>query len=370
MRENSFPSWAGNFTIGNVFSDPAGCGGQGSWATKAGNPTNWLEPLLQNIGINSLGEVTYGFEYFAPPKDKTPVCLPWAFDKEKEKTPIPADWGEDRLKEARFMQIRKDRPDHFNMTELALLSFAHRMDFDTIAAKKNNKVLKLVPFNSKVKYSAAVIELNKNPQNDGPMLRLLVKGAPEIVVTFCSSYSSNQEGKSLPLNDAKRGELSTAQDAMSATQKRVICLAHRDISLQKALNGKAATIEELSDEDLAAVLNSDLTVDAFVGIIDPLRPDVPASVRVAQNAGVKVRMVTGDNLKTASAIADKAGIFKTGDIAMEGPEFRKLTPSQLDEMLPRLTVLARSAPEDKYLLVTRLNGKNIPKDQAGKFIDE
>ena len=55
-------------------------------------------------------------------------------------------------------------------------------------------------------------------------------------------------------------------------------------------------------------------------------------------------MVTGDNLKTASAIADKAGIFKTGDIAMEGPEFRKLTPSQLDEMLPRLTVLAARRP--------------------------
>ena len=52
---------------------------------------------------------------------------------------------------------------------------------------------------------------------------------------------------------------------------------------------------------------------------------------------------------------------------MEGPEFRKLTPSQLDEMLPRLTVLARSAPEDKYLLVTRLNGKNIAKNQAGEL---
>ena len=117
--------------------------------------------------------------------------------------------------------------------------------------------------------------------------------------------------------------------------------------------------DALSDEALAALLTSSLTVDAFVGIIDPLRPDVPDSVKVAQHAGVKVRMVTGDNLKTASAIADKAGIFKTGDIAMEGPEFRKLTPSQLDEMLPRLTVLARSAPEDKYLLVTRLNGKNI-----------
>jgi magnesium-transporting ATPase (P-type) len=74
-------------------------------------------------------------------------------------------------------------------------------------------------------------------------------------------------------------------------------------------------------------------------------------------------MVTGDNLKTAVAIADKAGIFRTGDIAMEGPEFRKLTPSQLDDMLPRLTVLARSAPEDKFLLVTRLNGKNMPKSK-------
>ena len=137
-------------------------------------------------------------------------------------------------------------------------------------------------------------------------------------------------------------------------------------SIKKAVGG-AASVDALSDEALAALLTSSLTVDAFVGIIDPLRPDVPDSVKVAQHAGVKVRMVTGDNLKTASAIADKAGIFKTGDIAMEGPEFRKLTPSQLDEMLPRLTVLARSAPEDKYLLVTRLNGKNIAKNQAGEL---
>jgi hypothetical protein len=51
----------------------------------------------------------------------------------------------------------------------------------------------------------------------------------------------------------------------------------------------------------------------------------------------------------------------------QGPEFRKLTPSQLDDMLPRLTVLARSAPEDKFLLVTRLNGRNVPKDKVSDF---
>ena len=64
-------------------------GGGGSWQTKAGNPLGWLEPLLQNIGINSLGEVTYGFEYFAPPTDKRPVCLPWAFDAAKEGAGYP-----------------------------------------------------------------------------------------------------------------------------------------------------------------------------------------------------------------------------------------------------------------------------------------
>ena len=123
---------------------------------------------------------------------------------------------------------------------------------------------------------------------------------------------------------------------MSSGQKRVICLAHKDLALSSLVSEPDA----LTEEDMDALCAHDLVVDAFVGIIDPLRPDVPHSVAVAQKAGVKVRMVTGDNLKTASAIADKAGIFRTGDIAMEGPEFRKLTPAQLDEMLPRLTVPA------------------------------
>ena len=233
VREDAFAAWADKFTSDGVWSSPATKGGGGSWQTKAGNPLGWLEPLLQNIGINSLGEVTYGFEYFAPPTDKRPVCLPWAFDAAKEKAPMPAEWGEERQKEARFVQVRKDRPDHFNMTELALLTFAHKMDYDTIAAKQTAKVLKVVPFNSKVKYSAAVIELPSSNPQDGPMVRLLVKGAPEIVVKFCSHYSNSSKGEPRPLDEAKERELSSAQDDMSSTQKRVICLAHRDLPLSE-----------------------------------------------------------------------------------------------------------------------------------------
>ena len=193
----------------------------------------------------------------------------------------------------------------------------------------------------------------------GGKVRVLVKGAPEIVAKYCTHYATST-GSLAPLSDAKVQELADAQDAMANAQKRVICLAHKDVDASSLPAAPGA----MTDEDIDALCTSGLCVDAYVGIIDPLRPDVPASVSTAQAAGVKVRMVTGDNLKTAVAIADKAGIFKTGDIAMEGPEFRKLTPAQLDEMLPRLTVLARSAPEDKFLMVTRLNGKNMPKNKA------
>ena len=143
VREDGFEEFFAKFKDG--LSAPPG---QSTWK-KAAATDGWLEPLLQNIGINSSGEVTYGFTYFAPPRDKEPVSLPWLADKALQAKPMPPEWGEDRAKEARFVQVWKDRPDHFNMTELALLSFAHKLDYDTIDAKQKG-VLKVVPFNSKV----------------------------------------------------------------------------------------------------------------------------------------------------------------------------------------------------------------------------
>jgi len=99
-----------------------------------------------------------------------------------------------------------------------------------------------------------------------------------------------------------------------------------------------------------------LTVVGIVGIQDPLRPEVPDAVKACQRAGVVVRMVTGDNLVTAKNIAINCGIFKDDGsmIAMEGPVFRELSEDQLDEILPKLRVLARSSPLDKQILVNKL----------------
>jgi magnesium-transporting ATPase (P-type) len=106
-----------------------------------------------------------------------------------------------------------------------------------------------------------------------------------------------------------------------------------------------------------------MCVDCIVGLVDPLRKDVKEAVKIAKNAGITVRMITGDNVKTAKAIATECGILTTNGVCLEGPDFRKLKPKELDGLLPSLQVMARSSPNDKYLLVSRLNGFNIPQTQ-------
>ena len=97
----------------------------------------------------------------------------------------------------------------------------------------------------------------------------------------------------------------------------------------------------------------DMVFIGVVGIKDPLRSGVIEAVSDCRKAGVTVRMVTGDNISTAKAIATECGIYTDG-IILEGPEFRNLSRPQMDEVIPRLQVLARSSPEDKRILVKRL----------------
>jgi len=120
-------------------------------------------------------------------------------------------------------------------------------------------------------------------------------------------------------------------------------------------------LPELTEEEilsnnaaLTEIGNKELTFMSLVGIEDPVRPGVPEAVATCRNAGVVVRMVTGDNINTARAIATKCGIYTQGGIAMEGPKFRTLTEEEMDLILPRLQVLARSSPTDKQILVGRL----------------
>jgi magnesium-transporting ATPase (P-type) len=221
------------------------------------------------------------------------------------------------------------------------------LDFYNVERAK--PTTKVFSFSSARKLSSVLVP------KDGGGYRLYVKGASEIVLRNCEHYW-NASGEPTPLDDDKRAYLTDkvithmARDAL-----RTIAIAHVDFSSNDIPDTNAL------DDDWG--YTQKLTLEAIVGIIDPLRPDVIEAVKTCQAAGIMVRMVTGDNIETAKAIAKRCGILTEGGEALEGPTFRKMTPAQLDKILPKLQVLARSSPDDKHTLVTRLNGKALPKDQ-------
>ncbi|GMH68470.1 hypothetical protein TL16_g04938 [Triparma laevis f. inornata] len=222
------------------------------------------------------------------------------------------------------------------------------------------------PFNSTKKRSTVI--LCDYPSEKGKV-KLLCKGASEVILADCTHWT-DESGSAQPMTEAKRKEFLDLIDQMAGRALRTLAMAHKDY---KDLNAIPANYRTDPPD------STDLVLDAIVGIIDPLRSDVKDAVRTAQGAGVMVRMVTGDNIITARAIATQCGIL-TGSgetltkesyetlksnpaklnallpnvACIEGPVFRNLTPAQADLVF---------SPDDKYLMVTRLNGHGLPANQ-------
>jgi calcium-translocating P-type ATPase len=235
-----------------------------------------------------------------------------------------------------------------NKTEGALIEMAKAWgsDYEEVYKKLFNEVNdKVFPFNSAKKRSTCVLH-----KADGGV-RVFVKGATEWVLRDCTQYLT-ADGKQVSLTAEKKKELEDHILDMANNALRTLLLAHIDFPNAAAL--PADWRDNPPD-------NANLCCDCIVGIIDPLRDDVKDAVATAQRAGVVVRMVTGDNIATASAIARQCGILTEGGSAVEGPNFRKMSPKSVDSILPTLQVMARSSPDDKYLLVTRLNGHGVPE---------
>ena len=233
-------------------------------------------------------------------------------------------------------------------TEGALMIMAMNWGFDYGIVRdrcfNEDRGDRLFSFDSSKKRSSAVIK-----RADGTF-RVYVKGATEWVLKDCTFYLT-KDGSEATLDPSKREEIEAHILDMANNALRTLCIAHVD------LPSLPADWEENVPD------NANLVCDAVVGIIDPLRGDVVDAVRTAQNAGVTVRMVTGDNIATAKAIARQCGILTNDGMAIEGPVFRNMTPAEVDSILPTLQVMARSSPEDKFLLVTRLNGYALPSNK-------
>ncbi|KAK8098624.1 putative calcium P-type ATPase [Apiospora kogelbergensis] len=232
-------------------------------------------------------------------------------------------------------------------TETALLTFAkEHLGMGPVSEERSNaKILQLIPFDSGRKCMGAVVQLANGKA------RLYVKGASEILLAKCAEMlrDPSQDSARIPLSEDNAETIRGLIDSYASRSLRTIGLVFRDFDKWPPRNNRR-TDGEVAFEDMF----QRMTFLGMVGIQDPLREGVAEAVHSCQKAGVMVRMVTGDNKLTAQAIAKECGILQPEGLVLEGPEFRNLSRTQQESVIPRLQVLARSSPEDKRILVRRL----------------
>ncbi|KAL3514380.1 hypothetical protein ACH5RR_027097 [Cinchona calisaya] len=218
-------------------------------------------------------------------------------------------------------------------TETALLEFGLLLGGDFQAERRASELVKVEPFNSIKKRMGVVLQLQEGD------FRAHCKGASEIILAACDKVL-NKEGEIVPLDEASINHLKDTIEQFASEALRTLCLAYKEIG------------SEFSAEN--PIPFEGYTCIGIVGIKDPVRPGVKESVAICRSAGINVRMVTGDNINTAKAIARECGILTDDGIAIEGPDFRLKSEEELHEIIPRLQVMARSSPMDKHALVRHL----------------
>ncbi|MFQ3575799.1 MAG: HAD-IC family P-type ATPase, partial [Cytophagales bacterium] len=222
---------------------------------------------------------------------------------------------------------------HGDAMDVALLGMCFKLGINPVEMILQNPQVCLLPYESELKYSAAIFD-NK----DGYQLGM--KGAVEMVMDHCSGMSLN--GMVMPID--KEFILSKA-DEMAAQGYRVLAFAIGDYKY-----------EDFSTEFARQHIEG-LTLIGLVGFLDPLRPEAASAVEHCKHAGIKVLMVTGDHPETALTISKQCGIAKDGDRPVSGKELldaKKKGEQDFNQLVYNHTVFARVTPSQKLEIVDSL----------------
>ena len=216
-----------------------------------------------------------------------------------------------------------------NPTEGALLLWLCQNGVDYRPLREEAKVVRELPFTTERKYMATVIA------EPGGGERLFVKGAPEIVLAMSDSVNGGVE----------RAKIN--EQLLGYQEKAVRTLAFATCLLPEGADG-------IGDNGVDA---DGLEFIGVVAIADPVRAEVPDSIRECINAGIAIKIVTGDTPATAREIGRQIGLWQEGDgdrNIITGPEFGALTDSELADRVGDLKIIARARPMDKKRLVETL----------------
>lgn len=228
-----------------------------------------------------------------------------------------------------------------NPTEGALLLWLEQQGIDYVLSRDSFPVAKQLTFSTERKFMGT---LGTSSATGGTILH--VKGAPEIVMERCAGILTAEGVKPI---QPHRTRIEEQLLSYQARGMRTLAFAYREV----AGDAEQADIEALSQ---------DLTWLGFVAIADPVRPEVPGAIKACREAGVMVKIITGDNQQTAQEIARQIGLWEDGDDGnghhLGGREFGELNDEQAREAVLKLKVLSRARPMDKMRLVKLLQEQN------------
>ena len=219
-------------------------------------------------------------------------------------------------------------------TEGALIVLAEKGGISVDHAREMYPRVAEVPFDSDYKFMATFHKMDNAAGK--PVIRCFVKGAPDVLIARAGSYWM-PGAEEMPVTDENRNLALQENERMAKEGERVMVVARRDFD-PASFDAKSDLIGQVDG----------LTLLAMVGIVDPPRPEAKAAIAECHDAGIQVRMITGDHAVTAAAIGHELGI--EGE-ALTGAQFAALSDSELAQRLPEIGVVARVAPEDKIRMV-------------------
>lgn len=227
-------------------------------------------------------------------------------------------------------------------TECALLLYHKEKDYQNM--RQSTIIASQIPFSSEKKRMTSTIVKD----NQGV---ILCKGAPEVLLKECMYMQKGS--KVVPMTNSLRENMIAEIKKLQTKSMRTLGFAYKEVS--------RAYIEAAFTSDISLDRGESLVFGGFVGIIDPLREGVKESINIAKNAGVSVKMLTGDNINTAKAIGEEIGLLKNGKKAVEATYIDALTDEDLMNEINDISIVARSKPDTKMRIVQALqkNGEVV-----------
>lgn len=201
-----------------------------------------------------------------------------------------------------------------------------------------------IPFDSKRKMMTTI-------HRYGNKYRIITKGAPDVLLKRCTHYHQNGQIDSI---FSKKESIYEQNNQMAEKALRVIAVAYKDVE----------KLPETQD------MEQDLTFCGLIGMIDPPREGVKEAVRTCRRAGIKTVMITGDHLQTAKAIAKELGIFKRGDLAIEGENLERMDQHELEKNIMQYSVFARVSPEHKVRIVKAFQSTGAVVAMTGDGVND